>query len=259
MNKLYPITTLKRFDKKKWGHESVLLDHDSIITNGDFIDRKFSDIINIYKKELLGNIPLLNNKFPIILKYINAEGNLSIQNHPGGCDEQWIVTSVQNENCCLYHNFKDGVDIKVIQNRPYNDILSSMNNIKAKIEDNIFIHGGDIHCIGSGIGLFEVSFNNTKTLRLSDQYNRPLDKNECLNVYKNSIRNKKQTWNMNVTYNCVIKSSAILIPIDRTMEIRYNDYYYHIPKLSIVFIPPHGNFKIMNKIIKMIQIEWIGD
>ncbi len=56
----------------------------SIVTNGHLKGQSLKDILETYKAELLGleNYKTFGNKFPLLIKFIDAKEDLSIQLHP---------------------------------------------------------------------------------------------------------------------------------------------------------------------------------
>lgn len=115
---------------------------------------------------------ILCGEMPLI-KYIDAEGSLSVQVHPcfdgekRGKDELWIIDDVY-EDCEVYIGFRRDVSLAEVRRSCENgSILSLMESVNVAKGDVIYIPGGTIHA-ARGISFFEVQHSLDVTYRLFD-------------------------------------------------------------------------------------------
>ena len=123
--------------------------------------------------------------FPILIKFIDAKQDLSIQVHPSddyalknenqyGKTEMLYVVDCE-EGASLYFGFSQKVDEAEFKERIENNTLTDvLNKVQVKKGDVFFIESGTIHAIGAGIVIAEIQQNSNVTYRVYD-YGR-LDK-----------------------------------------------------------------------------------
>lgn len=145
----------------------------------------------VYLKDVITNNELGSNcnKFtslPCMIKFIDAQENLSVQVHPNdeyalehendnGKTEMWYILE-NEENAGIYLGFKKNYSKEKVQKYiNKNKILDLLNFYKVKKGDCFFIPAGTIHAIGKGVTLIEIQENSNVTYRIYD-YDR-LDKN----------------------------------------------------------------------------------
>ncbi|VAW10485.1 Mannose-6-phosphate isomerase [hydrothermal vent metagenome] len=160
----------------------------SIIANGDFSGRSFQDLINTHAEELLGKsvVERFGKDFPILIKFIDAKQDLSIQLHPNddlakerhdsfGKTEMWYVMNA-DENANLIVGFnKDMTKDEYAKSLENDTLLDLLNYEEVKEGDTFFINTGKIHAIGAGVLLAEIQQTSDITYRVFD-FNRK-DKN----------------------------------------------------------------------------------
>lgn len=159
-------------------------DGDNIIENGDFEGMSFSRFIN-ENKALLGKKGQGYSDFPLLIKFIDAKADLSVQVHPDdeyaakhensyGKTEAWYILDC-DEGAQLIYGFKQKITPdefkKSIED---NTFLEYVNKVNVKKGDVFFISAGTLHAIGSGILLAEVQQNCNTTYRVYD-YNRKVN------------------------------------------------------------------------------------
>jgi len=149
----------------------------SIITNGPLKDQSLHDVINSYGKDLFGSQASFD-RFPLLLKLIDAHDNLSIQVHPddshakthGGeaKTEAWYILDA-TEDAVIYAGFNDHYSQEEIDEKlDTRDIIAMMNTIPVEKGDVIFIPGGRLHAIGKGCFILEIQQNSNTTYRVYD-------------------------------------------------------------------------------------------
>ncbi|MFQ6051263.1 MAG: type I phosphomannose isomerase catalytic subunit [Candidatus Hydrothermarchaeota archaeon] len=131
----------------------------------------FIDVFNEYREKILGVLSQKYDYFPILLKIIDANENLSIQVHPSekdvqdlgendhGKEEGWIV--LDSEDGFLYLGFKRELIFD-------ENIEKKLNKINVNKFDSFFIPSGVIHALGRGTRVIELSTNSDITYRIYD-------------------------------------------------------------------------------------------
>ena len=151
-------------------------DGDNIIENGEYKGQTLRSLLALHpeyiKKGYKGDLPIL-------IKFIDAKDNLSVQVHP---DEQYAVTNENDhgkteawyildaeEYAELFLGFKDVISKEQLRNAIENDtILESVNKVKVKKGEIYYIPAGTMHAIGKGILICEIQQNSNVTYRLYD-------------------------------------------------------------------------------------------
>lgn len=158
---------------------------------------------NCTLSELLKNNPDFAGKncdkfddFPVLIKLIDAENDLSIQVHPSdtyskkyenqlGKTEMWYVVDCE-PNAYLYYGFSEDTDKKTFEEAIKNNtVCDLLNKVDVKKGDVFFIEAGTIHAICSGILIAEVQQNSNVTYRVYDYGRVGVDgKPRELHIYK---------------------------------------------------------------------------
>lgn len=159
-------------------------DGDNIIENGEYKGTSFKELIK-NNKELLGTKGSSYEEFPLLIKFIDANSDLSVQVHPDdeyakihensyGKTEAWYILDC-DEGAELIYGFNKEISTdefkKSIED---NTFLRYVNKVKVKKGDVFFISAGTLHAIGGGILLAEVQQNCNTTYRVYD-YNRKVN------------------------------------------------------------------------------------
>ncbi len=153
----------------------------SIISNGELKGKTLREVISLYKGKLVGDkvYEVFGEKFPLLIKFIDAKTTLSIQLHPNdklardrhnsfGKTEMWYVMQA-DEDANLIVGFKENVSkesyLKHLENKNLLDIL---NVEKVSHGDIYYIPTGRIHAIGAGVMLAEIQQTSDITYRVYD-------------------------------------------------------------------------------------------
>lgn len=154
-------------------------DGPSTIVNGPYAGRTLQDYINAEGMEVLGTHCRRFREFPILVKFIDAKDNLSIQVHPSngfalkhegqyGKTEMWYVLDAR-PGSFLYYGFKREISKEEFARRiKDNALLEVLNAVHVKKGDILFIESGTIHAIGKGIVVAEIQQNSNITYRVYD-------------------------------------------------------------------------------------------
>ncbi len=161
-------------------------DGPSTISDGEFKGLKLTEYIEKNGKECIGKNAAAFQFFPLLIKFIDAKDNLSVQVHPSdeyalenegqyGKTEMWYVVDC-DEGAFLYYGFNRSIDRKEFEERIKNNtLLEVLNRVDIKKGDVFFIESGTIHAIGEGALICEIQQNSNLTYRVYDYDRR--DKN----------------------------------------------------------------------------------
>lgn len=160
----------------------------SVVANGPLAGTSLQEIIDQMPEELLGKdvVERFGKDFPILIKFIDAKQDLSIQLHPNdalakerhnsfGKTEMWYVMDA-DPGANLIVGFNRNVTKEEYSESLENDtLLDLLNYEEVKEGDTFFINTGKIHAIGAGVLLAEIQQTSDITYRVFD-FNRK-DKN----------------------------------------------------------------------------------
>ena len=160
----------------------------SIISNGIFAGTSLQELINQEPEELLGKdvFKRFGKEFPILIKFIDAKQDLSIQLHPNdalakerhnsfGKTEMWYVMDADKDANLIVGFNKDVTREEYSDSLENDTLLDLLNYESVKEGDTFFIKTGKIHAIGAGVLLAEIQQTSDVTYRVFD-FNRR-DKN----------------------------------------------------------------------------------
>ena len=154
-------------------------DGQSVISGGPFDGMAFGDFVKKYGAEVCGWKSRTFDRFPILIKFIDALNPLSVQIHPYddyafvhekefGKNEVWYIMDAK-PGAFLYCGFKHDVTKEEVRERIANNtIIDILNRVEVKQGDVIFIPAGTIHAIGAGILVCEIQQNSNSTYRVYD-------------------------------------------------------------------------------------------
>lgn len=156
----------------------------SNVANGELKGKSLNDLINQYGPEIMGKsvIERFGNEFPILIKFIDAKLDLSIQLHPNdtlakerhnsfGKTEMWYIMDA-DPGANLIVGFNKDVRKEEYKTSLENDALLDLLNYEPVQEgDTFFINTGKIHAIGGGVLLAEIQQTSDVTYRVFD-FNR---------------------------------------------------------------------------------------
>ncbi|WP_298346844.1 type I phosphomannose isomerase catalytic subunit [uncultured Algibacter sp.] len=153
----------------------------SIVSNGYYKGKSLKELLKILGPDLIGqqNYRIFEDKFPLLIKFIDAREDLSIQLHPNdtlaaerhnsfGKTEMWYVMQA-DEDANLIVGFNQKVTpekyLEHLENKTLTEIL---NFDKVKQGDTYFIEVGRVHAIGAGVMLAEIQQTSDVTYRVYD-------------------------------------------------------------------------------------------
>ena len=139
------------------------------------------DLADLFEKDraLVGTKAAAFERFPMIIKLIDAKSNLSVQVHPSdeyalanensyGKTEMWYVAEAE-EGAGLYIGFNRDITEEEFRSAIANNTLQDLLNfIPVHPGEWFFIEAGTVHAIGKGVVIAEIQQNSNLTYRLYD-------------------------------------------------------------------------------------------
>ena len=154
-------------------------DGQSTVVTGPYAGKKLGEYLEIRGKDALGTKGSAFEFFPILIKFIDAKGNLSIQVHPDndyalrvekeyGKTEMWYILDAE-EGASLYYGTNKEITKEEFRERIENNtVLDVLKKVPVHKGDVFFIQSGTIHAIGAGIVICEIQQNSNTTYRVYD-------------------------------------------------------------------------------------------
>ena len=145
-------------------------DGTNTVLNGVYEGKPLDEVLTLWG---------LKDKFPILIKLIDAKDRLSVQVHPDnkyalenegefGKTEMWYVVDFE-DGAQLIYGFKYKISKDEFEKRIKDNTLDEvMNYVPVKKGDVFFIKSGTLHAIGKGILIAEIQQNSNTTYRVSD-------------------------------------------------------------------------------------------
>lgn len=159
-------------------------DNESVVANGLDKGLTLADMVRKYREELVGeaNYARFGNKFPLLIKFIDAKQDLSIQVHPTdelakkrhnsmGKTEMWYVVDA-DQGAKLRSGFSEQITPKEYKERVLNNTITDvLQEYEIHPGDVFFLPAGRVHSIGSGAFIAEIQQTSDITYRIYD-FNR---------------------------------------------------------------------------------------
>ena len=161
---------------------------ESVVANGPEKGMTLPEMVRRYKEELVGeaNYARFGEKFPLLIKFIDAKLDLSIQVHPDdalakkrhnsfGKNEMWYVISA-DPGAKLISGFSQEITPKEYKERVHDGTFAEvLQDCAIQPGDVFYVPAGRVHGIGAGAFVAEIQQTSDITYRIYD-YNRK-DKN----------------------------------------------------------------------------------
>ena len=156
------------------------------IANGEYAKMSLGDYIAEDRTGILGTAAVKYDRFPLLIKLIDAADRLSIQVHPDneyslahegelGKTEMWYIVSA-NEGAKLVYGLKDGCSREDFAKAVAEDRTEEMLDfVDVHAGETYFIPSGQVHAIGAGILIAEIQQNSDVTYRVYDYKRRQPD------------------------------------------------------------------------------------
>lgn len=185
---------LSRLIGESW-ELSAIQDNLSVISNGFLAGNNIEEIIEVYMGDIIGEVVFekYGNEFPLLIKFIEAKQDLSVQVHPGdkiardrhnahGKTEMWYILETEPSSK-IYTGFTHPIT-KEIFNSALSEgkLISLLNTETVEYGDVFFTPAGRIHAIGAGAVLVEIQQTSDITYRIFD-WNRKDNKGKSRDLH----------------------------------------------------------------------------
>lgn len=156
-----------------------------VVAAGSLQGVTLTALVKRHRQWLMGEAPLLNGRFPLLLKLLDARETLSVQVHPDEAaarrlgsspkTEAWVVLDVQPGGC-LYLGLREQTTPQAVRTACEDNSLEKLLcRVEVRPMDVIYIPAGTVHAIGGGLVLAEMQQASDTTYRLYDWGRMGLD------------------------------------------------------------------------------------
>ncbi|SFF09157.1 type I phosphomannose isomerase catalytic subunit [Sunxiuqinia elliptica] len=213
MEKLYPLKFKTQYMDKIWGGQKVrthlgkdfgklpncgetweisgVQDHVSVVSNGFLAGNSLEELIEVYMGDLVGDkvYERFGVEFPLLIKFIDANDDLSIQVHPDdelskkrhqafGKTEMWYVMQA-DQGAKLNLGFKEELTKEqYLEKFEAGQLMDILNFEEVKEGDVLFMPAGRVHAIGRGVLVAEIQQTSDVTYRIYDYERKDAEGNE---------------------------------------------------------------------------------
>ena len=202
MEHLYPLIFEPIIKEKLWGGKNLnkilnkprMSDHDgeswelscvpdnvSVLRNGPLAGKTLTELIEQFRGDLVGEAVYEEHGsiFPLLIKFIDAQQDLSIQVHPDdelaknrhnsfGKTEMWYVIDSEPDASIIV-GFSELLNVsQYLDYVENNKLMSILNRERVQPHDVFFIPAGRVHTIGKGLIIAEIQQTSDVTYRIHD-------------------------------------------------------------------------------------------
>lgn len=153
----------------------------SVVKNGALQGKKLTEILAEHGAAILGkkNHEIFGSEFPLLIKFIDAKTELSVQLHPNdkiakerhnsfGKTEMWYILQA-DEGAEINVGFKKSISkAEYLEHLNAGKITDLLNFEKVQKGESYFINTGKVHAIGAGVLLAEIQQTSDITYRIYD-------------------------------------------------------------------------------------------
>ncbi len=174
MSELYPLKFENVLKEKVWGgralperfHKNTSLPgkigesweisgvsgNVSVVSNGFLAGNNLEELIEVYMGDITGDsvYEKFGNEFPLLIKFIEARQDLSIQVHPGnelakkrhnayGKTEMWYILESESD-ARIYTGFNEGTTREMYMEAVEKGTIADLMNIEIAVPGDIFFH-----------------------------------------------------------------------------------------------------------------------
>lgn len=243
---------------------SAIPDQISVVSNGFLAGNNIEELIEVYMGDLTGEAVYdkFGIEFPLLIKLIEANDDLSIQVHPGdklarerhnayGKTEMWYILDTR-PGAKIYTGFDREVTTEIYKDAVNSGNLADILNTESPAPGDVFFTpAGRIHAIGAGLILAEIQQTSDITYRIFD-WNRKGTDGESRELHTDLAAD---AIDYQASGPCVIKKE--IIP-DKTENLVNCEYFvtnilhftsiitkdYNITDSFIIYICIEGDFLI---------------
>jgi mannose-6-phosphate isomerase len=154
-------------------------DQVSVVEEGPLAATTLRELVKSRPLELLGPAVGPRVEFPLLVKFIDANQDLSVQVHPddekgrrlandSGKTEAWVILAAE-PGSVIYAGLKEGVGPDEFRRAiDSGEVEPLLHRFEARPGDSILIEAGTVHAIGAGVLLAEIQQMSDATFRVFD-------------------------------------------------------------------------------------------
>lgn len=155
----------------------------STVANGPLRGKTLAQLIETYGSEMLGDVTLTDDGgFPLLVKFLDAHKNLSVQVHPSPAyaqahreahlkSEAWYIVDCKPDSV-IYKGIQEGVTPEqlraALKRNREEDVAPLLISVPVKPGDCHYLPSGTCHALGAGILVAEVQTPSDTTFRVFD-------------------------------------------------------------------------------------------
>ncbi|MFC4691329.1 type I phosphomannose isomerase catalytic subunit [Dokdonia genika] len=153
----------------------------SQVANGDYKGESLVSLLENHTSEFVGaaNYERFGNEFPLLIKFLDAKTNLSVQVHPDdemaqrdhnsyGKTEMWYIMDHEEEAEIILGLKDKNANTEILRDVTGDNVYDIFNKEKVNRGDAYFIPAGKIHAIGAGVLAAEIQQTSDITYRVYD-------------------------------------------------------------------------------------------
>ena len=157
-----------------------LEDDQSVVAQGPAKGKTLGTLVTEWGTDLIGRAELFENRFPLLIKFLDAHQMLSVQVHPdqatahriGGTvrvkNEAWYVLEAKAD-AFIYRGLRNGIDAAALELAIAEDRVESvLQRLPVKKGHCYYLPSGTIHALGAGVVVAEIQTPSDTTYRVYD-------------------------------------------------------------------------------------------
>ena len=149
------------------------------IANGPYTGQTLEELVKAYPAKFVGNKHKSTDRFPLIVKFIDADKRLSLQVHPDEMtarkypgseakNEVWYIVD-HKENAKIFAGLRhDRTQLQFRTRVGTNDVEECLQAFPSRKGDAFYLPAGTVHCLCGGNLVLEIMQNSDTTYRIHD-------------------------------------------------------------------------------------------
>jgi mannose-6-phosphate isomerase len=155
-------------------------DHASRVAEGPLKGRTLGQLLKQFPEQMLGKLAHRFQRFPLLLKFLDAKEMLSVQVHPRNANanllpagetaksEAWVVLEAGAQSR-IYAGLTAGTTATDLRRALTNGTVAQLlAGFTPKPRDSVFLQAGTVHSLGGDVVVFEIQQNSDVTFRIYD-------------------------------------------------------------------------------------------
>ncbi len=174
-------------DDQPYGEAWEIADLDegqSLVASGPLEGHSLRELVEEWGRELVGKKAPREDQFPLLVKLLDANRDLSVQVHPGKIDaakmegaaskeETWLILDADDEAAIIHGLTEHGVRAQDFRQAVEQGVVQELlQRVTVAPGDVVHVSPGTIHAICAGVALLEIQEPSDTTYRVYD-YDRP--------------------------------------------------------------------------------------